>query len=248
LIKELLEKDPKKRITADEIFDHPWMQNIDTTSNSNLLILLVEVFSDIEREKMVENFGINFNHFKSVQSVVNIENEIDLGAAIDGNQESFIYNFTEQPMETTMDPLKRNATTKSVILAPFNSTFAKTFTEWSDSVMELIVKKDDVITFGIRAKELDRQYEINNNCELDNGVYNNFAYKSPTSDGEGAPVEYINWEEKEDKYKKEMKQKMDQARSKYTDQELMKFAEMIAKKEGELSEEQILALAGAGYI
>jgi hypothetical protein len=78
----------------------------------------------------------------------------------------------------------RNITTKSVILAPFNSTISKSFSSWSESVKEMITNKNKLIKFGPKAKELDRQYEMNNNCELDNGVYNNFAYKSPTSEDE----------------------------------------------------------------
>jgi hypothetical protein len=32
-----------------------------------------------------------------------------------------------------------------------------------------------VIRFAARVKDIDRQYEMNNNCELDNGVYNKFV-------------------------------------------------------------------------
>jgi hypothetical protein len=32
-----------------------------------------------------------------------------------------------------------------------------------------------VIKFAARVKDLDRQYEMNNNGELDNGVYNKFV-------------------------------------------------------------------------
>lgn len=32
-----------------------------------------------------------------------------------------------------------------------------------------------VIKFGIRVKEIDKNYELNNNFNLDNGVFNKFA-------------------------------------------------------------------------
>jgi hypothetical protein len=35
-----------------------------------------------------------------------------------------------------------------------------------------------VIRFAARVKDIDRQYEMNNNCELDNGVYNKFVKQS----------------------------------------------------------------------
>jgi hypothetical protein len=65
-----------------------------------------------------------------------------------------------------------------------------------------VIEKTSVLNFGIRAKELDRQYEINNNSDLDNGVYNNFAYKSPTSSGEG---KYERVNEENDKKKNDVR-------------------------------------------
>jgi hypothetical protein len=40
-----------------------------------------------------------------------------------------------------------------------------------------------VLKFARRCREIDRQYEFNNNGELDNGVYHKFVYNS--EDGEG---------------------------------------------------------------
>ena len=56
-----------------------------------------------------------------------------------------------------MNSLVKNATTKSVILAPFNSTLE----DWTDEhIKELLVsKKDQVLKFGPKAREADRMYE-----------------------------------------------------------------------------------------
>ena len=35
-----------------------------------------------------------------------------------------------------------------------------------------------VIKYAPRVKDINRQYEMNNNCELDNGVYNKFVKQS----------------------------------------------------------------------
>lgn len=32
-----------------------------------------------------------------------------------------------------------------------------------------------VIKFAMRLREIDKNYELNNNCDLDNGVFNKFA-------------------------------------------------------------------------
>jgi hypothetical protein len=37
------------------------------------------------------------------------------------------------------------------------------------------VDRHEVIKFGMRVKEINRNYEMNNNINLDNGVFNKFA-------------------------------------------------------------------------
>lgn len=84
----------------------------------------------------------------------------------------------------------RNESEKSVILAPFNSSISD-FNEddWKGMEAGLIIhrlfdkdapleKKRDMIRFAARCRDQDRQYEINNNGELDNGVYHKFVYSS----------------------------------------------------------------------
>lgn len=66
----------------------------------------------------------------------------------------------------------KNVSTKSVILAPFNSTRTHIDEDFHlrDSIQDMMIDKR-VIKFALKAKEVDRQYEANNNAELDNGVY-----------------------------------------------------------------------------
>lgn len=45
----------------------------------------------------------------------------------------------------------------------------------TQSVQELIVEKHAIIKFGMRVREIDKNYELNNNFNLDNGVFNKFA-------------------------------------------------------------------------
>lgn len=69
----------------------------------------------------------------------------------------------------------KNATTKSVILAPFNSTRSdlENYVTLSSSVKELLQSKG-CLKFAPRVRDIDKQYEINNNAELDNGVYHKY--------------------------------------------------------------------------
>ncbi len=55
----------------------------------------------------------------------------------------------------------------------------------TQSVKELIVDKHHVIKFGMRVKEIDKNYELNNNCNLDNGVFNKFAQAAEKQAHEG---------------------------------------------------------------
>jgi hypothetical protein len=56
-----------------------------------------------------------------------------------------------------------------------------------DSIEELIVDKK-AIKLSAKVRDVDRQYEKNNNCEVDNGVYNKFAYDTNSKDEDGAPL------------------------------------------------------------
>ena len=88
--------------------------------------------------------------------------------------------FTEHNLDTktNVGSLLKNASTKSIILAPFNSTVSEILAEdgkpyiWPEEVRKLIVPKK-ILKFAPKVKDLDRQYEHNNNADLDNGVYNN---------------------------------------------------------------------------
>lgn len=84
----------------------------------------------------------------------------------------------------------RNESEKSVILAPFNSSLSDyNEEEYQGMETNLIIHrlfkdqakledKKEMVRFAARCRDQDRQYEINNNGELDNGVYHKFVYSS----------------------------------------------------------------------
>lgn len=84
--------------------------------------------------------------------------------------------FPDQLPETKYS--QQNAETKSVILAPFNSTCSnlqqieKNYSLPSE--IKAMIQSKSCLKFAGRVKEADRQYEVNNNAELDNGVYHEF--------------------------------------------------------------------------
>lgn len=94
--------------------------------------------------------------------------------------------FTEINLDSINQTL-RNASTKSIILAPFNSTMSDV-QRFFKSVLAMAPMEDkkEILKFAARCRDQDRQYEINNNAELDNGVYHKFVYSSK-DENEGKP-------------------------------------------------------------
>ena len=93
--------------------------------------------------------------------------------------------FTEHMLDTTQNTMTKNCETRSVILAPFNSTKSNVDANGnvhnfvlSESVKALIETRK-IIKFGPRVREIDKQYEINNNADLDNGVFHKYEEEGP---------------------------------------------------------------------
>jgi hypothetical protein len=66
--------------------------------------------------------------------------------------------FTEQEINSTVNSLIKNASSKSIILAPFNSTKSH-LSEVHSSVKSIVYEKHKVMRFAARVRECDRQYE-----------------------------------------------------------------------------------------
>ena len=85
-------------------------------------------------------------------------------------------DFVDAMLDTNENSILKNAETKSIILAPFNST--KSNIETDNEILEEIkdmLHEKGIIKFAPRVREIDMQYEVNNNAELDNGVYHDFG-------------------------------------------------------------------------
>eukprot|EP01022_Parablepharisma_sp_SALTPOND_P013441 TRINITY_DN17_c0_g2_i1.p1 TRINITY_DN17_c0_g2~~TRINITY_DN17_c0_g2_i1.p1 ORF type:complete len:912 (+),score=114.75 TRINITY_DN17_c0_g2_i1:1513-4248(+) len=141
LLRRMLELDPKKRISGAEILAHPWMQQAFDPR--------ITLFTEAEKEAIRKEY-----------SCVKKSNT--------GTDTNTL--FTEQNIDSTLNDLTKNMTTKSVILAPFNTSRNS-----CSSIQAPIVDKKMAIKFSAKVRDIDRQYEKNNNGEVDNGVYNKFA-------------------------------------------------------------------------
>lgn len=146
LLYSLLEVDPKKRFTIDKILDHPWMNNADNRmkfKSKKLCLLVVNLFTAAEKLLLVKS---NIDYRK-------------------GNKEDLIENFSLRNLDTLQEAENQNVNTKSVILAPFNSSLKHESFKYEDLAIA-----NSVLKFNGKVRELNRNYELNNNGEIDNGV------------------------------------------------------------------------------
>jgi serine/threonine protein kinase len=161
LLHGLLNKDPNKRLTCDEILNHPWLNSDDINNQHHLftkaeMIMLSKTYIDYRKANM------------------------------DELQENFtISNLKRDKIKNT----DKNATTKSFILTPYNSLICDedsneeeiekyNDSEFDDKNNENINLENEIISFNNKVKEYNMLYELNNNNEVDNGMLINTKINS----------------------------------------------------------------------
>ena len=148
LLTKMLEVDPKKRYDIPKILCHQWFNDYDPS---------ITLFTKEEKAAIAKEFTYSKKHNKN-KELDNVTMESDW--------------FIEQNIDLTNTELVKNITTKSAILAPFNSTITNEDERKDYEIREEEVKSKRLVKLSSKVKEIDRQYERNNNCEVDNGVYN----------------------------------------------------------------------------
>ena len=144
LLYGLLEVDVTKRLNCEKILCHPWLINVD-----------------------VENCVWKNNLFTNAERVLLSKSNVDYRDI--SNRMDMIEGFTMKNLDTRDEKQNKNNQTKSVILAPFNSSNEnESFVFYGEAEQPLI--ENNVIRFGNGVKEINRNYELNNNGEIDHGV------------------------------------------------------------------------------
>lgn len=166
LLSRLLDKNPEKRPTCDEILNHPWLKNNNIEIDNNKYHL----FTKAEMTMMSKTY-IDYRK---------------------GELEDLRENFTITNLKSDEIKLcERNITTKSSILAPFNtamnnnnsvsSSFCYPMDIFDDFNNSKIILENDLIIFNNKVKEFNLNYEINNNQEVDNGMLINTKSEASSS-------------------------------------------------------------------
>lgn len=144
LLRGLLEINPHKRLTVEQILVHPWFKDYDEN---------LQLFNDQERDMIKKEYTYN-----------------DPSRYNRNENEEPVDCFTEHNIDSVYNTLKNNSE-KSIILAPFNSTQSEDFEKFKQRIKPMMFEKQIVLRLSRLCREIDRQYEFNNNGQLDNGVY-----------------------------------------------------------------------------
>ena len=125
----MLEINPHKRLTGPQLLAHRWFDDLDEQ---------LELFSDQEREMIRKEYTYN-----------------DPSRFNRNEQEDPVDCFTEHNIES-MNGTFKNASEKSVILAPFNSTQSEDFETMRRRIKPMLAEKQLVLRLGRLCREVDR--------------------------------------------------------------------------------------------
>ena len=158
MLEGLLQVDPKKRFTIDDILNHPWLKNVNLENRYKL-----NIFTEAEKKFLVKYYKDYLNSDKN----------------------DLIENFTYKNLDIDNTKKKKSGETKSVIYAPYNTCVEDSKEENhnhnSENIMSYLSKeekalyneleiKNDICKFGWRVKQANINYELSNNDDFDNGL------------------------------------------------------------------------------
>lgn len=136
LLKIMLEKSPRKRASVQTILHHDWFKDLDKT---------LSIFNEQEIAQIRKEF--TYNEARRIQRK---DDELEAADC-----------FTELAIDTTQNTDLKNVSSKSIILAPFNSTKSHV-SDLHESITQNMFIKNLIIKFEAKCRDVDRQYEMNN--------------------------------------------------------------------------------------
>ena len=165
LLHGLLNKDPDKRLTIEQILEHPWLKEDENVLNNN-----------------------KYHLFTKAEMIMLSKTYIDYRKA---NMEDLQENFTISNLKREKDvKTLKNITAKSFILTPYNSIIENENSMEEDIYNDYNLEdinnskinlENDLISFDNKVKEYNMLYELNNNNEVDNGMLINSKINTNTN-------------------------------------------------------------------
>jgi serine/threonine protein kinase len=134
LMQKMLQKSPNKRLTAEEVLEHPWFEEVDEH---------IDIFDEQELDLIKKEFTYVSQKAKL--------KELKTREAGDLNTE-----FTEHSINSDENTLLRNNSSRSVILCPFNTQTGAQAKSIYEDIKDLLEDKDMILRFNVRVREMDR--------------------------------------------------------------------------------------------
>ena len=151
LLNKILEVNPNKRFSVDNILKHPWLNNVIINNNTN-------------NNNYNYHKNENINIFTKAEKIIYGKLKIDYRKA---NKEDILENFTYHNMETDYEEENQNVKTISFIKTPYNSQRPRDDEE--DLFYDDVNIENNIMKFLSKVGELSRLYEIHNNFDVDQG-------------------------------------------------------------------------------
>jgi serine/threonine protein kinase len=145
LLSKILNINPKKRISLEEILLHPWFK------------------TDINNKKQKKSFN-NLNLFTKAEKIIYSKLKLDYRKI---NKNIQLENFTNKNINTYFEEANQNVQTISFVFTPYNTR--RENDEDDDLFYEDVNIEDEIIKFMPKVQEISRLYEIHNNCDFDQG-------------------------------------------------------------------------------
>ena len=170
LLQGLLNKNPKKRFTPDDVLNHPWFKAENFLLNPSKYHLFTKAEISIMNKTYIDYRFAKIEDIKECFTTSNLK----------GNESNGIGKEK-----------KDNNESKSFILAPYNTRNCLmmddtqsdiSLTASYDNIENAgLIVNNNLIAFSNKVKEFNLHYELNNNGEVDNGILINTKLDTSSS-------------------------------------------------------------------
>ena len=198
-----------------------------------------------------DSYQRDFDLFTNAEKIIYSKLKVDYRNA---NKEDLVENFTYKNMESELEDENKNVNSTSFIITPYNSMINQYY---DDIYYEDLRIEDNIMRFVPKVNELNRDYEIKNNEDVDQGFIinkkdqkgknrimisfndsngdNNFDNKNDKKEIENSPKKNNDIENSFDEDKKNDKKTLNNTTSTnsntfYIDEMTLKFVENFGYK------------------
>ena len=229
ILNKILEVNPNKRISIDNILKHPWL-NDENINNSNY-----------------NYFNNNINIFTKAEKIIYGKLKMDYRQV---NKEDILENFTYHNMETDYEEENRNVKTTSFIKTPYNSRRPRDDEE--DLFYDDVNIENNIVKFLSKVGELSRLYEVHNNIDFDQGFIIpkkdlNNKQKLMSSKNNSFEDDKIKVEKKHKENQKEITNTNLMENNFFTNEDKIKKEKNINYKKLEINEKALKFVENFGY-